>query len=94
MAAASVTLDGIIYDKLEKSARNVCIIGMAHLTDLHVDAKPPEFIPLPPGVDPPAPPTDTTKPPPADGGWGYHPDYGWGYFPGTGGVPGPKESKK
>jgi hypothetical protein len=84
MAEVEVTINGVIYDKTQRTARPVVIVGSASLTDLGVGGGP-----IPPGHAP-----DRPRPTPPVAGW---PDYpgqpgppgspGWGRPPSPGGPP-------
>lgn len=54
MAAVPVVISGVIYDKKDKSVKNVTLVGLASLADLKVDGGPmPETPPgqnEPPGI--------------------------------------------
>lgn len=59
MAAIQVTIDGLLYDKLNRTVQNVVLIGEASLTGLGVGGGP-----MPPGPGVPGqPPTIWPNPP-------------------------------
>lgn len=62
MAAAEVTITGLLYDKLARTTQNVVLIGEASLTGLSIGGGP--IIPPPPEIKPPRPPTDIWPNPP------------------------------
>jgi len=67
MATVPFTFDGMLYDKLSRTQRNVFMQGQAHITDLGVGGGP-----MPPGQQPGQPPLGIWGPPTV----GHHPDHG------------------
>lgn len=88
MAAVTVMIDGVIWDKALKAGRAVTLMGQAWLPDLSVGGGPvyPEQPPggggQPPGIWGPTDPRPTPPIAEPPGGWGGQP-------PGIWGPPGP-----
>jgi hypothetical protein len=82
MSAVEVTINGVLYDKLNRTTQNVVLIGEAFLTGLGVGGGP---MPGGPPLDPNAPrPTHPIMLPGMPG---------WGVPPGTGIWPNPPEGQ-
>lgn len=108
MSAVEVTINGVLYDKINRTTQNVVLVGEAFLTGLGVGGGPiipPGRPPLRPPIDPDAhpehpivlPPTIPTEPPP-DGGDKPPPDNsgGWGFvseWSRWGYFPGPEDAQ-
>lgn len=93
MAAVEITVNGILYDKLNRTTQNVVLVGEASLTGVGVGGGPVYPPQQPPGIwgptDPrPTPPIANVPgiPNPNPPGWGAHPSHpimlpgmpGWG----------------
>lgn len=86
MAAIEITVDGILYDKLNRTTQNVVIFGQASLTGLGVGGGPSLPTPQPP-QQPPLHPQFPINLPPGTGWLPGGPSAPGGYPPSIGGGP-------